>query len=140
MPSGFALTSTLITVIWSPPPAEHINGIIVNYLVEVTEVVTNNSWVFHAAAQMRINVGPFHPYYTYRCRVSASTIGPGPYTAFFYVNSGEAGMYVRMYATEVSLCSVPFILMGMFIILHGKQSKMYTLLYMQSKQKCQVGG
>ncbi len=90
MPSGVALTSTLITITWSPPPVEHINGIIDNYWVEVTEVVTNNTWIFYAA-QTRINVGPLHPYYTYRCRVSASTIGLGPYTAFFYVNSGEAG-------------------------------------------------
>ena len=92
MPSGFALTSTLITIMWSPPPVEHINGIIDNYLVEVTEVITNNTWVFYAGRMTSINVGPLHPYYTYRCRVSASTTGPGPYTAFFYVNSGEAGM------------------------------------------------
>jgi hypothetical protein len=98
MPSGFALTSTLITVMWSPPPDEHINGIIDTYLIEVTEVVTNNTWIFHAV-QTQVNVGPFHPYYAYRCRVSASTIGPGPYSAPIYVNSGEAGMYVCMYVS-----------------------------------------
>lgn len=90
MPSGLPLTPTLITITWSPPPAEHINGIIDNYLVEVTEVVTANTWIFHAT-QTSITVGPLHPYYAYRCRVGASTVGLGPYTAFFYVNSGEAG-------------------------------------------------
>lgn len=90
MPSGFPLTSTLITVSWSPPPAEHINGNIRNYLIEVTEVFTNTTWIFQTA-QTHINVGPLHPYYSYRCRVSAFTTGPGPYTAFFYVNSGETG-------------------------------------------------
>ena len=90
MPSGSPLTSTLIAVTWSPPPAEHINGIIDSYIIEVTEVVTNRTFVFHAT-RTQLNVGPLHPYYTYRCRVSAVTIGPGPYSPFFYVTSGEAG-------------------------------------------------
>ena len=87
-PSGMPLTSTLIRLDWSPPPSEHINGIIVFYLVEVEEVLTNRIWTFHAV-QTHINIGPLHPYYTYRCRVSATTIGTGPFTSFFLVNAGE---------------------------------------------------
>ncbi len=75
---------------WSPPPAPDINGVIDNYLVEVTEVITNITYLFYAT-QTSVNVGPLHPYYDYRCRVSAVTIGPGPYTPFFLVTSGEAG-------------------------------------------------
>ena len=90
-PSGYPLTSSLIRITWSPPPAEHINGIIDSYLVEMTEVVTNNTFVFYST-QTHINAGPLHPYYMYRCRVRASTIGPGPYTDFFNVQSGEAGV------------------------------------------------
>ena len=89
MPSGFPVTSTLITLQWAPPPVEDINGIIVFYMVEVTEVLTNTSWTFHAVTT-HINIGPLHPYYTYRCRVAAFTIGVGPFTTFFLVNSGEA--------------------------------------------------
>ncbi len=71
-------------------PAEHINGILLFYLVEVTEVVTNTTWTFHAV-QNHINIGPLHAYYTYRCRLAAfNSIGLGPFTAFFFVNSGEA--------------------------------------------------
>ncbi len=89
MPSGSPLTSTLITLTWSPILPEHVNGIILFYLVEVTEVLTNTSFTFHAV-QDRINIGPLHPYYTYQCRLAAFTTGIGPYTPFFYVNSGEA--------------------------------------------------
>ena len=70
-------------------PAEDLNGILLFYLVDVTEVVTNNSWTFHAVLT-HINIGPLHAYYTYRCRVAAFTVGVGPFTPFFYVNSGEA--------------------------------------------------
>ena len=87
--SGSPLTSTLITLRWSPIPSDHINGIVRFYLVDVTEVVTNTSWSFHAV-QTHINVGPLHPYYTYRCRVAGFTVGLGPYSMFFYINSGEA--------------------------------------------------
>ena len=103
MPSGSPLTSTLISITWAPPPDEHINGVIDIYLVEVTEVVTNNTWTFHAL-QTQVNVGPLHPYYMYRCRVTASTIGPGPYTPFFYVYSGEASMlYIVMHRLKTVL-------------------------------------
>jgi len=87
-PSGMSVTSTLIRLDWSPPPSEHINGIIVFYLVEVEEVITNRTWTFHAV-QTHINIGPLHPYYGYRCRVAANTIATGPFTPFFLVNSGE---------------------------------------------------
>lgn len=93
LPSGSPLTSTLITLRWSPIPDEHINGMLLFYLVDVTEVITNNSWTFHAV-QTRINIGPLHAYYTYRCRVAGFTVGLGPYTSFFYVNSGEACEFV----------------------------------------------
>lgn len=88
-PSGSPITSTLITLRWDPIPLEHLNGILRFYLVDVVEVITNNSWTFHSV-QNHVNIGPFHPYYTYRCRVAGFTVGVGPYTSFFYVNSGEA--------------------------------------------------
>ena len=88
-PSGFPLTSTLITIQWSPIPDEHVNGIILFYLVDVTEVITNTTLTFHAV-RTSINVGPLHPYYRYRCQVTGFTVGVGPYTSFFYVYTGEA--------------------------------------------------
>ena len=76
---------------WNPPPVEHINGIIDLYILEVTEVVTNFTWLFYAA-DTHINAGPLHPFCLYRCRVSASTIGQGPFTGFFYVTLEVAGI------------------------------------------------
>jgi len=90
-PSGSSLNATFISILWNPPPPEHINGIIDFYIIEVTEVVTNFTWLFYAA-DTQVRAGPLHPFYLYRCRVSASTIGQGPFTGFFYVTSGEAGI------------------------------------------------
>ena len=90
-PSGAPVpgTSTLINLRWYAVPPEHLNGVLLFYLVEVTEVITNTSWTFHAV-NLHINIGPLHAYYTYRCRLAAFTVGVGPFTPFFYVNSGEA--------------------------------------------------
>ena len=93
-PSGYPVpdTSSLIFLNWSPVPAEHLNGILLFY---VTEVITNNSWTFHAV-QTHIVIGPLHPFYTYRCKVAAFTTALGPFTPEFYVNSGETcGLHVN---------------------------------------------
>ena len=97
-PSGYPVpdTSSLIFLSWSPVPAEHLNGILLFYLVDVTEVITNNSWTFHAV-QTHIIIGPLHSFYTYRCRVAAFTTALGPFTPEFYVNSGETcGLHACM--------------------------------------------
>ena len=88
-PSGSALSTTVITLTWDLPPAFDINGIIEFHLVEVTEIYTGISWMFHAV-DTHINVGPVHPYFVYECRVATFTVGLGPFTAVFYVTSGEA--------------------------------------------------
>ncbi len=107
-PSGMPITSTLIRLDWLPPPSNHINGIIIFYLVEVEEVLSNQTWTFHAV-QNHINIGPLHPHYAYRCRVAANTIGLGPYTPFFLVNAGEtseSNYHERVFNNEmIPLCS-----------------------------------
>lgn len=87
-PSGIAISPTLITLNWIPPPAIDINGLIRFYLVEVTEVVTGRFFTFHAVETF-INIGPLNAGYVYRCRVAAYTIALGPFTDFFYVRSME---------------------------------------------------
>ena len=99
-PSGSPVTSTLITLRWSPIPPEHLNGQLRFYLVDVTEVITNISWTFHSV-QRGINIGPLHAYYTYRCRVAGFTVGLGPYTSLFYVNSGEACKFTMVRFTQL---------------------------------------
>ena len=69
-----------------------INGEIEYYVVEVEEVHTGQMWIFHAV-ETHINVGPLHPYYVYRCRVAAFTVGLGPFSGYFDVYSGESGKY-----------------------------------------------
>lgn len=77
---------------WSPPPAIDINGVIHYYTVEVTEVYTGNFWRI-IAVETRVNIGPLHPYYVYECRISAYTVGDGPFSAPFQVLSPETGKH-----------------------------------------------
>ena len=51
---------------------------------------TGRMWTFHAIED-HINVGSLHPYYEYRCRVSAFTTQQGPFSDFVSVLSGETG-------------------------------------------------
>ena len=89
-PSGTAVSTTLITLTWTPPPAIDINGEIRFYLVEVTEVITGRMFTFHAVDTF-INIGPLHAGHLYSCRVAAFTIALGPFTSRFTVRSVETG-------------------------------------------------
>ena len=91
-PSGTAISTTLITLTWTPPPAIDINGEIRFYLVEVTEVITGRMFTFHAVDTF-INIGPLRAGNLYSCRVAAFTIALGPFTARFTVRSVETGKY-----------------------------------------------
>ena len=74
-----AVTSTSVDLSWSPPPTEHHNGIIRQYIVRV--VVQDTGEIFiHSTVQLSITVGSLHPYYTYNFSVSAVTVVPGPYS------------------------------------------------------------
>jgi hypothetical protein len=84
---------------WSPPIAIDINGVVDFYLVEVFEVFTGRRFTLHAV-ELHIIAGPLNAGYAYRCRVSAFTVGQGPFTNYFIVYSQELGRYIAL----VSLC------------------------------------
>ena len=64
-------------LMWSPPRAIHINGIIQKYVVKITENETGQMWRFFAFNDEDIVVGSLHPHYHYDCRVAAFTIAEG---------------------------------------------------------------
>ena len=86
--SGTRVTTTLITLRWSPPEPIHVNGIIDHYVIRVREVYTGR--VFSLLSQDEdIVIGPLHPFYVYSCRIAAYTVGLGPFSSAFTVQAGE---------------------------------------------------
>jgi len=77
--SHTAVTSTSVDLSWSPPPAEHHNGIIRHYTVRVVVDDTGEEFTINSADQ-QITIRSLHPYYIYNFSVSAVTVSPGPYS------------------------------------------------------------
>ena len=88
---GAALSSTSISLSWNPPPHEHHNGEIDSYTVLCTEVNTGGSLSQHSTPTTNITIDELHPYYTYKCNVSAVTVDQGPYSAIISVTTFEDG-------------------------------------------------
>ena len=88
--TGTSVNSQTISLSWSPPPSSDTNGIIREYRVNVTEVETGVMF-FLTTASTSITLQSLHPYYNYRCIVSAYTVGVGPYTAVFNIRTPEDG-------------------------------------------------
>ena len=90
-PHGNAISSTAITLFWSPPPADMQNGIIAKYAINITEVETDRSFSLFSSTTS-VNVTSLHPYYTYNCTIAAVTsIGAGPYTNVITVLTFQDG-------------------------------------------------
>ena len=83
--SGYALSSSVIVLEWSPPPLE-TNGTVRYYTVEVVERHTGREWTFFAV-DADLHLGSLHPYYYYDFIVSATTTGMGPFSDVYSVRT-----------------------------------------------------
>ena len=102
-----ALTITMITsssfhLSWTEPLATDQNGLIRQYLVNVTELNTGNV-LSYTTTETEYTVGSLHPYYNYSCSVSAVTILPGPYSNSQTIQTEIDGKYVLVKYIHVSL-------------------------------------
>ncbi len=75
-----ALGPSTVEVTWEPPPPQERNGVIIAYVITVFEQETGGVTDFvKNGSDSSIVVSHLHPYYNYRCSVSAATaIGTGP--------------------------------------------------------------
>ena len=89
-PSSVIRTSRAIYCTWSPPPQEHQNGIIVEYRVNVTEILTGHIFV-RVTTYTFLEVTSLHPDYEYEWVVTAVTIGVGPHTTVVNIRTPEDG-------------------------------------------------
>ena len=85
----------MAVVSWNSPPSEDQNGIIIYYLLLITQEQFNISdRVINTTSDApSYTVAGLEEYNNYTCRVAAATrIGPGSYSAPIYFNTPEDGM------------------------------------------------
>ena len=71
---------------WEPPPLYLQNGVITQYIINVTERETGFTFQY-TTPNLQIQIPDLHPDYIYECRVSAVTIAEGPFSEVFAVRA-----------------------------------------------------
>ena len=91
------VTADSLVLMWSPPPFEQTNGLILYYALTITELDTGKVYT-SISASVVTEISDLHPYYTYHCAIAAYTIGLGPYSdANFTVQLKEKGIIAPLY-------------------------------------------
>ena len=91
--TGTSVNSRAIFFSWSPPPTSDRNGVIREYRVNVTEVETGTVFT-QTTTTTSITFQSLHPYYNYRCVISAYTVAIGPYTVVFSIRTPQDGEFL----------------------------------------------
>lgn len=86
------ITSTSLTLQWITPQEDQLNGVLSRYIIELLEIDTNTSSNISASTDTELRLEPLHPFYTYRLRVLAVTVLPGPYSEEVFATTLEDGM------------------------------------------------
>ncbi len=92
-PTNFATTSIdsrTLNLSWSPPAANHRNGILRYYLVVVQSALSNETRNISSSYNSIAIIG-LRPYTQYTCTISAGTIGLGPFSLVRLITTPEDG-------------------------------------------------
>ena len=84
------IDSRSLLLAWEPPLAEEQNGVIQEYLINISVAETSDEFQ-HQSTNTTFIVEDLHPHYTYSLVISAVTIGPGPYSEVYTVQMPEDG-------------------------------------------------
>lgn len=85
--------SRAIDVFWSAPPANATNGVITYYLISLRESETLTKQIYETD-QTSFTINQLHPYYTFTVMVAAVTVGAGPYSIGYTVQTLADGMLI----------------------------------------------
>jgi len=87
------VTAFSLTLRWNPPPSEHQNGIIREYLINVTEEDTGRELQIRSlTTELRVQF--LHPHYSYKFTVATWTIAVGPFSGPLQVVTSTARKYI----------------------------------------------
>ena len=82
----------MFTLSWDPPNFEDRNGIIIGYVINITNVRTNEASEY-TSNTTALTLSTLSPYTTYHCIVAARTsVGTGPYTAVLSLQTSPEGI------------------------------------------------
>ncbi len=66
---------------WDPPAEEERNGVIVDYVVNITAVESSTVFSVLTGGSLSVTVPGLHPFYTYNYIIAAVTsLGRGPFS------------------------------------------------------------
>ena len=100
------LGSSSATIAWSPPPAEHQNGLIRRYHLILYSVLGNETRRHYPSSILEVNVTNLRPYTEYQCRVHAETVSTGPATVVNFTTQ-EDGKREILLLSVIILCVMP---------------------------------
>ena len=95
--TGSSVDSRTVVIQWDAPSAEHHNGIIRRYIVNITILETGDTWTDSFSGTTAI-IGSLIPSFTYRFRVTAYTVAAGPYSTVITIKMPEDGMLLVNFA------------------------------------------
>lgn len=98
---GIVISSRTVVLRWLPPPSREQNGILREYHIEVIEVETGRTLEFNSTTTS-LTISSLHPFYYYEWKVSAFTVGVGPYTNTSVLRTPEDGMFDKILYFDVN--------------------------------------
>lgn len=82
---------TSASITWDTPPADDVNGVIIQYVINVTVVGSGRTFLLYST-ETTLNVTTLQPYTTYICIIAAVTsAGVGPFSSQFVLATPQAG-------------------------------------------------
>jgi len=84
------INSSAIQLTWDPPTTEQQNGIIQQYLINMTAMESGESYQL-ISPNTSLTVNDLHPYYHYNLLVAAVTTEAGPFSNILLVLMPEDG-------------------------------------------------
>ena len=90
--TAFATSPFEAAFSWVPPPADEQNGIIANYVINITEDNTGEEFQVSTSNTSLTIDDNLQPYYTYICVIAAETsVGEGPFSSNISFTTHEYG-------------------------------------------------
>ncbi len=90
----FPLTPSSLSLEWDPPADEDQNGVIVDYVINITAVETSTAFSVVTGGALSVTIPGLHPFYTYSYVIAAVTaIGRGPFSIAETVQMPPDGEY-----------------------------------------------
>ena len=102
-PKDFNVTVTSpysAVLTWAPPLPDQQNGIIIGYIINVTILETNETFLLFSNTTS-LTVNGLRPFRNYMCIIAAQTsVGTGPYSAVFTVITPQDGIHIMSCKTQ----------------------------------------